>query len=190
VGVRAGGETVLAGAVVLTADGSAASALSGLPLARPGLGVTTIYLAGDAPLLAERKLLLNAEPEGFVNYAVQISCAAPEYAPPGEHLFCATVIGVRPDEDAEVERRVRAELAAWFGQSAVAAQRLLSISRVEYAQFEQPAGFEGRRPRVRTEIAGLYLGGEVARSSSINGAMEAGEGAARAVIDDLQAPAT
>lgn len=186
VGVRCGTESLRADAVVLATDGPSAAALSGLPLPRSGLGVTTLYLAGPEPLLEEKKILLNAAADGFINEAVQISNVAPDYAPPGEHLLSLTVLGVRPEDDAEVERRARVELATWFGDAATARQRLLALSRIPFAQFEQPQGFVATLPPVRTEIPGLYDGGEATRSSSINGAMEAGEAAARAVIEDLQ----
>lgn len=188
VGVRAGGEEIAADAVILATDSPAAAELTGLPLPRAGLGVTTLYFAGEQPLTRERRLLLNAAPDAFVNEVVQISNVAPEYAPPGQHLLSVTVLGARPEPDAEVEARVRAELARWFGERALAQQRLLSLSRIAFGQFPQPAGFAETLPQVRSGVPGLYLGGEFTRASSINGAMEAGEAAARAALADLAAP--
>ncbi len=185
-GVRTGGEDVPADAVILAADGPNAAALSGLDLPRSGLGVTTVYFAGPEPLAIHKKVILNGGASGYINQAVQISNVAPEYAPPGEHLLSVTVLGVNSDSDNEIEQRVRSELSAWFGPEAVDRQRLLSLSRIAFGQFEQPAGFAASLPSVRTGIAGLYNGGESTRASSINGAMEAGEAAALAVLDDLK----
>ena len=185
VGVRAGGEAIDAQAVIVAADGPEAARLTGLPLPTEGVGVTTLYFAGSEPLTDEKRVLLNAAPEPFVNEAVQISNIAPQYAPPGEHLLAVTVLGVRPEPDEVVERLARTELSRWFGETAIAAQRLLSLSRIGFAQFSQPDGFVADLPAARTSTPGLYLGGEYTRASSINGAMEAGEAAARAVLDDF-----
>jgi phytoene dehydrogenase-like protein len=185
VGVRANGEAIDAQAVIVAADGPEAERLTGVALPSEGVGVTTLYFAGQEPLTDERRVLLNAAPEPFVNEAVQISNVAPEYAPPGEHLLAVTVLGVRTEPDEVVERRARAELSRWFGEEALTAQRLISLSRIAYAQFPQPDGFAASLPPARGATPGLYLGGEYTRASSINGAMEAGEAAARAVLEDL-----
>lgn len=185
-GVRVGGETIAADAVILAADGPAAAALAGLSsLPRAGLGVTTLYFAGARPVTEDRRLLLNADPEGCINEAVQISNIAPAYAPPGEHLLAVTALGVRDEPDEQLEALVRSELAGWFGDEVVAAQRLLSLSRIAFGQFAQPAGFVQRLAPVRSGVPGLYYGGEASRASSINGAMEAGEAAAQAALEDL-----
>jgi phytoene dehydrogenase-like protein len=186
VGVRAAGTETRADAVIVCAEGPAAARLADLPVPVEGAGVTTLYFAGTSPVTGEKRLFLNAAPTAYVNEAVQISNVAPEYAPPGEHLLSATVLGVRGEEDAEVERRARAELAGWFGDGVMAAQRLISLSRIRFGQFPQPAGFTVSLPPVRTGVAGLYNGGEAARASSINGAMEAGEAAALAALEDVK----
>jgi phytoene dehydrogenase-like protein len=171
--------------VILAADGPSAAALSGLPLPRRGNGVTTLCFAGSQPLTDERRLLLNADPEGTINEAVQISNVAPQYAPPGEHLLSVSVLGDRAEPDADLEAKVRTELSGWFGDDAVSRQRLLSLARIAFGQFSQPAGFVQHLPPPRGGQPGLYHGGEYARASSINGAIEAGEAAARAVLEDL-----
>jgi predicted NAD/FAD-dependent oxidoreductase len=66
----------------------------------------------------------------------------------------------------------------------MARQRLLTVMRIPFGQFAQPADFVAARPSVRTGVKGLYLGGEITRASSINGAIEAGEAAALAVLED------
>ncbi len=183
-GVRAAGEEFHADAVILAADGPTAARLTGEALPAEGNGVTTLYFAGPRPVTEERRLLLNADPEGTINEAVQISNVSSQYAPPGEHLLSVTLLGDRPEPDSDLEAKVRTELSGWFGDDAVAQQRLLSLSRIAFGQFPQPAGFAERLPPVRAARRGLYHGGEYTRASSINGAMEAGEAAARAVLED------
>lgn len=185
VGVRAGGEELHADAVILAVDSPAAAALSGAALPTDGNGVTTLAFAGSRPVTEEQRLLLNADPEGTINELVQISNVAPQYAPPGEHLLSVTILGNRAEPDAELEAKARTELSGWFGDDAIARQRLISLSRIAFGQFPQPAGFAERLPPVRGALPGLYHGGEYTRASSINGAMEAGEAAARTALQDL-----
>src|SRR5689334_799896 len=60
---------------------------------------------------------------------------------PGEHLLSVTVLGDRREADADLEAKARTELSGWFGDDAIAHQRLLSLSRIAFGQFPQPAGF-------------------------------------------------
>jgi phytoene dehydrogenase-like protein len=184
-GVRAAGEAIDAEAIIVAAPAPEATELTGAVLPDQGVGVTTLYFAGPEPLTDEKRVLLNAAPEPFINEAVQISNIAPEYAPPGEHLLSVTVLGARNEPEAVLEALARRDLARWFGEPALARQRLLLLSRIPFAQFSQPAGFAARLPASRTNTRGLYLGGEFTRASSINGAMEAGEAAAQALLDDI-----
>ncbi|MHB8577084.1 MAG: protoporphyrinogen/coproporphyrinogen oxidase [Dehalococcoidia bacterium] len=182
-GVRVGGELVEAAAVILAADGPSAETLSGLPLPSRGAGGMTLWFAGSEPLLPDKKVLLNAAADAFVNEAVQITNIAPDYAPPGDQLLAASIVGHLDGDD--VEGRARADLTRWFGEEAVARQRLIGQYRISYGQFLQPPGFATALAPVRSGVPGLYNGGEAARASSINGAMEAGEAAALAVLEDL-----
>jgi hypothetical protein len=173
-------------AVVVATDAPVAVRLTGAGLRTEGLGVTTLYFAGSEPLLLDRKVWLNAAPHGLLNEAVQISNVSTDYVPPGQHLLLATVLGTRSEvDDAELETRVREELSVWCGADAVAGQRLISLSRVAYAQAAQPMGFQQELPPQRTKTTGLYLAGEFTRSSSMNGAMEAGEAVARLLLEDF-----
>ena len=183
-GVRVAQEDVLADAVVLAADAPATGRLCGLPMPEDAAGVTTLHFAGAQPLLQSKKLLANAASDASIDTAVQITNIAPEYAPPGDHLLTVTMLGVPEQADGALEALARTDLARWFGVDAVDGQRLLSVSRIAFGQFRQPAGFAATLPATRAATPGLYIGGEVTRSSSINGAMEAGEAAALAVLED------
>ena len=185
-GVRSGGEETLADGVIVCAEAPAAARLTQLPQLADAVGVTTAYFAGSMAVTEEKRLFLNGSPTGLVSQALQISNVAPEYAPPGEHLLSVTVLGARSESDADVEARARADLAGWFGDAVMSAQRLISLSRISFGQFPQPPGFAATLPPVRSGVARLYNGGEATRASSINGAMEAGEAAAQAALDDLR----
>src|SRR5205807_285988 len=75
--------------------------------------------------------------------------------------------------------RCRDELAPWFPGKNVARLRHLATYRLRFAQFRQPPGIFAALPASETPTAGLFLAGEYTHSSSINGAMESGERAAK-----------
>ena len=182
-GVQAGGQTIPARAVILATDAwSAAPLRPQTPDVRP-LGCTTIYFAGDRPLYTERKIVLNADADGFLAYCAQVTNVAPSYAPTGQHLLGCVTIGADALSDAVLEERSRRELEAWFGTGARRLRRL-AIYRLPRAQFAQPPGWHKHRPGTRTETPGLYLAGDYTQSSSIHGALQSGDVAARMLLED------
>lgn len=185
VGVRTAQGEVPASRVVIATESNTAARLTGLDLPGVPLASTAVYFASDRPLVGHKKLLLNPATDAYINNAVQLSNIAPEYAPPGRHLFSCTILGASDDDDDTVVDRSRKELVSWFGQEA-AAERLtaLDVVRVPFSQFAQPPNIHERLPRNRTAIPGLYLAGEYTEDSSINGAMRSGEAAAGAVLGD------
>ena len=54
---------------------------------------------------------------------------------------------------------------------------------IEFAQFVQPPGFYRKRPATDAPDGPVYLAGEYTAWSSIQGAIESGRAAARAVLD-------
>lgn len=186
VGVRTDNAELRASRVVVATDSRSAAVLTGLDLPSERLASTVIYFGSDAPLVGHKKILLNPAPNAFINNAVQISNIAPEYAPPGKHLFACTVLGDPGIADEAVIARCRAELADWFGAARTGPARLtaLDVIRVPFSQFVQPPGVHDTLPRNRTATPGLYLAGEFTEDSSINGSIRSGEGAAGAVLSD------
>jgi phytoene dehydrogenase-like protein len=185
-GVRLeGGEEIQAEAVVVASEAPAAARLTGLPLPREGKGCTCLYFAGEERLYKEPALLLNCEPDAYVQHAVLLSNVAPQYAPQGRHLLSVTVLDGHERDDERLARRALEEMAAWFPGHDLSRWRLLAVYRIPFAQFAQPPGIFQRLPDVRTAQAGLYLAGEYTHSSSIQGALSSGAQAARAIIEDL-----
>lgn len=186
IGVRTDSTEIRASRVVVATDSRAAAVLTGLDLPSERLASTVIYFGSDLPLVGHKKILLNPAPNAFINNAVQISNIAPDYAPPGKHLFACTVLGDPDLADDAVIARCRTELADWFGAERTAPARLtaLDVIRVPFSQFVQSPGIHDRLPRNRTATSGLYLAGEYTEDSSINGSIRSGEGAAGAVLSD------
>ena len=181
------GETIDADAVVLAVPAPAAAHLAGLPAPEGALGKATIYFAGDKALNDSKKLVLNADPDAFVNDAQQISNVAPTYAPLGRHLLGATVLGDPEMDDTQLCNAAMDDLHAMYAGDREAVRALasyapLKVYRIPYSQFPQPPGVYGTLPGVTTDQPGLYVAGEWTESSSINGAMTSGENCAAAVM--------
>jgi phytoene dehydrogenase-like protein len=189
VGVE-GGESVRTRAVVVATDGPEAAKLLGGEVPDPGSnGAVTLYYAADRPPVPEPILLLDGEGDGPVNHAAVVSNASPAYAPPGRALIAASVVGVPPDDDAELDRKARAQLAGWFGPD-VLRWRLLRAYRIPHALPDQTAGKLDPWQRPVRLRPGLYVCGDHRDNGSIDGAMTSGFRAAQAVMEDLHANRT
>jgi len=182
----AGGETLAARAVVVATDAITAARLLGQERPKPPRSVTCLYFAAAASPLKEPILVLNAEPDGPVNNLAVMSDVAPTYAPAGQALISASVLGDPADADIELIANVRGQLSNWFGD-AVAGWTHLRTDRIRYALPDQtaPALDPARRP-VRVS-PGLYVCGDHRDDASINGALHSGWRAAQAVAEELHA---
>jgi phytoene dehydrogenase-like protein len=181
-----GGEEMQGDAVVVATDAPSAAALTGLELPTEGLSAACIYFASTEKLYDGAMLLLNANPDPFVNHAVQISNLSAAYAPKGQHLLSATVLGAPEMNDADLVARCRVDMAAWFPGKDLAKLRQVGLYRIKFAQLRQPPGVFSTLPPNATPTAGLFLAGEYTESSSIDGAIRSGALAAQAVIRALQ----
>ncbi|MFN3596320.1 MAG: FAD-dependent oxidoreductase [Rubricoccaceae bacterium] len=175
-------EAVRARAVVVATDGPEAAYLL------PGLGppasrsTLCLYWAAEAPPLEDPLLLLDGEGRGPVNNAQVLTNVAPTYAPAGQALVSATIVGNPAQSDAEAERSARAHLRSWFGPQ-TDAWRFLRAYRILHAL---PAQLSLEPPERALRLGeGRYVAGDHRRNGSINGALVAGRHAAEAVLADL-----
>jgi len=181
----ADGSTVSAPVIVIAVDGSEAARLAGSLL--PELawrGSTTVYYATEQAPMTEPILHLDGTGTGPVNSVVALSLAAPEYAPPGQTLLSAAVIGVPEEKDEELDRKIRAQFREWFGPS-VANWRRLRIDRIRQALPDQSAGRLDPWQRPVRLRPGLYVCGDHRDQGSIDGAMTSGFRTAQTVMHDL-----
>jgi phytoene dehydrogenase-like protein len=187
--VRVGGATVDADAVVVATDPRTArelTAVASIPTrARPS---TTQYyrLPAGTDLRTKRRILLNAE-SGRPNAVVPLSDVAPEYAPDDAELLNATFLGEEPlsMDDAALAEATREALASWYPERSFGGLEPLATDRIEFAQFDQPPGIHDTLPDARAPDGRVYLAGDYTRWSAIQGALESGRDAARAVEADL-----
>jgi phytoene dehydrogenase-like protein len=179
-GVRVGGEFIATSAVVIATDAqNARRFLPTLPLVRHN-ATTCLSFAAERDPVGAPLLVLDAEGGGPVNHVCVPSAVAPSYAPAGQALVSASVIGVASASDAELARAARTQLRGWFGAE-VDAWRLLRVERIAHALPEQLAG--ALQPVEREVRFGprLFVCGDHRDMGSLHGALRSGRRAAEAV---------
>lgn len=182
-GVRlTNGEVIRAESIVVATESPQAVKLTGLPLPTEGMSSMCLYFVGDQRLYPQRKILLNTNPDAYVNNAVLLTNSAPTYAPPRKHLLSVTVLNPIESDDELVACRCLAEMARWFLEYDMSGWKFLAAYRIPFSQFSQKPGIFEHLPANTTPIEGLYLAGEYTQSSSIHGAMHSGEYAAKAIL--------
>ncbi len=169
-------------AVIIATDAPNAQRLLNRELPSDAVGVTCLYFTTTESLYNGSRLLLNANPDAFVNNAVQISNISPAYAPKGQHLLSVTVLGTPELSDTDLVARCRDDMASWFPGKDLAKLRHLATYRIRFAQFRQPPDIFSQLPSSGGEVGGLFLAGEYTSSSSIHGAMLSGERAANETL--------
>jgi phytoene dehydrogenase-like protein len=182
-----GGHEVTAAAVVVATNVQQAAALTEAPAAPAARSVACVYFATPRAPYRRPILALDGEGTGPVLNLTVPSRVAPGYAPPGQELVSATVVGAPTASDQALEDQVRRQLSDWFGAAEVGTWRALRTYRIPWAQFDQsPGASEAGRRNVRLG-RGLYVCGDHVENASINGALVAGRRAAEAVLEDLAA---
>jgi phytoene dehydrogenase-like protein len=175
------GERVAAAAVVIATEAPEAARL--LPdLHPPGSHDTAcLYYAAPKAPIPQALLVLNGEGSGPVDNLCVPSAVSPTYAPAGQALISATVVGAADADEKSLEIEVRRHLTSWFG-IAVADWRHLRTYRIPLAlparKSLEPAALPVRRR------PGLYLCGDHRETPSLQGAMASGRRAAEAVSED------
>lgn len=186
-GIRIDTQEYRAAAVVVATDPWAARALTGIAaIPETPVGCVTVYLASERDPGIGRRLVIDGTGRSRVNSIAPLSAAQPTYAPPGQHLIAAVMLGreaLAADDDtvaawaqADASRMLGAPAGAW---------RVVQSVRTPHALYAQPPGSHRRLPDVVTGTPGLFLASDATVDASINGAMLSGEAAARAVRASL-----
>lgn len=158
------------------------------------LGTTALWYStgGPAPI-DDPVLTLNGEgrPDGPVNHVAFLSNASRDYAPPGDGLACASVIGVVDGDDAALDGAARAQLGRWY-PGGTDRWTLLRVDRVRRALPDArvtPGVADGGvppTPRPPRAAPGVLVCGDHWSNGSIDGALRSGRLAAEAVLSDLR----
>lgn len=188
-GVRlADGSEMKADAVVLSVPAPEAARLSGHKMPDGRTSTVNFYWEGPRPLYRDNKIVLNANPYPIIDSLVQITNAAPSYAPPGRHLLSASYVGEVPEGDDEtLFRLAEADIRLMFrgdleALAALDEYRPLRLYRIPYGQFAQPPGIHPHLPDNISGTRGLFFAAEFTEASSQNAAMISGERAAQVIL--------
>ena len=182
-GVQAAGEELPATAVVVATDPPSAALLTGnSTIPTTSVGCVTVYLASDEDAGVGTYLTLDGTGKQPVNHIAPLSTVQPDYAPSGQHLVAAVLVGeewLGQDADS-VGETARQSVATMLGQDA-ASWRVIDVVQVDYCFYQQSPGIHRRLPDATTGVQGLYLASDATVDASVNGAIMSGEDAAHAV---------
>ncbi|MBW8807014.1 MAG: FAD-dependent oxidoreductase [Catenulisporales bacterium] len=182
-GVVTADEVLRSSAVVVATD--PATAVELLPgLQEPQLrSVTTFHHAAVlAPPRGEPAVLIDADPHSPVSRTAPVSHAAPNRSPDHRTLVSTNVVGHTGTRTSELEAAVRARLGELY-RAEDDRWECVAVHHCPHATPAMTAPHNFRRP-VRL-IHGLYVCGDHRGTASIDGALESGRRAARAVLADL-----
>ncbi len=179
----ASGEALPVAAVVVATDAAAVPGLVPSASAPDWKGTVQIAWAAQTAPTDKAILMLDGDGRGPVNNAQVMSNVAPGYAPAGQALVTASVLGTPTMDDEALDATARAQLRGWFGPQ-VDAWRRLDVCRIPHALPDLPGLEPPERPlHVRDA---LFMAGDWLRNGSIDGALVAGRHAAEAVTEALR----
>jgi predicted NAD/FAD-dependent oxidoreductase len=124
-------------------------------------------------------LVLSGEPDPIINNLAVLSDVCPGYAPAGQSLIAATVVGNPILDETTLRQRAVAELRGWYGAQ-VDAWRHQRTYRIAEALPTQPPPLSPTDDLRYAE--GLVVCGDWRTHASIQGAMESGRRAAEIVL--------
>jgi len=182
--VLASGEEIPARAVVLATDGRETACLLGEDKPFATVDCCCLYFATAQPPMAEPILVLDGENEGPVTNLAVVSNVSPSYAPPGQALIQATVVGNPAISDQDLEAQSRAQLTRWFGPG-VGDWRLLRIYRIARALPDQTPPTADPLSQPVHLRPWLVVCGEYLSLSSIHWATVSGRRAGEAIVREL-----
>jgi phytoene dehydrogenase-like protein len=175
------GEALRASSIVVATEGPEACHLLGYSHNVNSRSVSVLYFVAKAPPLDEPILVINGGSRGPVNNVCVPNLVQPTYAPKGNWLVSATVIGWPTSDDKILVNIVRNQLRRWYGHVALE-WRLLRVYRILHAQ---PVTYPMEWQQPQRVSDGLYVCGDHRATPSIQGAMESGRLAAEALLKDL-----
>lgn len=181
------GEIIKAAHIVMATSEDMAVRLlphSGPTKVPPSRSLTCMYFATDQQLPQDAILCLDGTGRGPVNHACIMSNVSPDYAPPGQKLICASILGA--PSSGELENVVKEQMCSWFGPGAHH-WRHLRTYQIRNAQPETRQLHVGDQIPSPVVGPGLYRCGDYCEDVSINGALLSGDRAGRAIIESMGA---
>jgi phytoene dehydrogenase-like protein len=175
----AGGHTISAKAIIVAAEGPAASQLLGLPEV-PSKAAGCVYFSAPTPPVDGAYVILDGHGQGPVYNVAVMSLVSPHYAPAGKHLIAAALPGVI---DGDLEDIARKQLRSWWGAQ-VDEWAHLRTYKIPHGQPGQDPPFS---PKQNLSLGdGLYVCGDHRDTASIQGAMYSGRRCAEMVAEQVR----
>lgn len=113
------GETIKADKIVIATDALVAAKLLNKKYVTPFNSTDCVYFSTDRPLSISGKsyLIINANADELIDHLVVLSDIAPMYAPAGKTLISVSVVGKNDLSEADLSKKIEAELTQWFGEN-------------------------------------------------------------------------
>ena len=165
------GTVMAADAVIVAVSGEHAHTLVPSVQKNAMRSTTTWWYSAPEPLNTGSTLVVDQSIATVVN-SVEMTAAAPSYAPEGQVLVAASSNGLHPS--VEAERAVRQRLSE-LHRTATTAWELISMSLIPNALPRSLPPFESR---MTIEFDGVIVAGDHVATPSTQGAMASGERAA------------
>ena len=179
----ASGERVTGHSVILAVEEpAAAKLLPEIPAPQSQRSVYCVYFRCSTPPVNEPMLVLNGTGSGPVNNLCVPSLVSPDYAPEGQQVVSATVLGEHSDRSTSLETQVVAQMRNWFGKS-VEKWRHLRTYAIRYALPDQSPGQQDERGETARLREHLIVCGDFREHGSIQGAMQSGRRAAELLVE-------
>ena len=153
------------------------------PKPPPMRSSTTLYFATDKAVTTEPIIYLDGDLVGPVNHACVMSNVSRDYAPPGQHLIAASVLG--SPSSAQLVEVVREQMRSWYGNT-VDHWRHLRTYQIRHALSDARMKAVGTPLSIKV-AEGIFRCGDYCEDVSINGAIISGRKTAQAVIEHLAA---
>lgn len=181
----ASGELLRARAIIVATDARHAAVLVPGTRTPAWNSCATLYYAAPTSPVDGPLLVLNGDGgRGPVNHICVPSEVSASYAPPGQALISATVVGQANQDDGVLDRDARAQMSRWFGADRVTTWRLLRVARVPYSLPRSVPHPDAVAGAVRLG-ENVYACGDYLESPSINGALRSGRRAAETWLADI-----
>jgi len=145
---------------------------------------THLHFIADSNPIDKPLIALNTNPQRLSNNICTINQVAKGYGSGDKFLLSISVVGTTSMSSAELEKSVKKELEASFG-NATQAWKLLHIRKVDYALPSQKKVQHQIAPEQYKIRKGLLGCGDYQSNGSINAAMRAGREVAETLIGEL-----
>jgi protoporphyrinogen oxidase len=175
-----GGERLAASAVVVAADGTAASTLLPQTGPSPAFCTTTcVYFAAPVSPLSRPMLVINPKDEDLIHNLCVPTDIAPTYSSDGRALISVSTQGQHALSREELLTGILQELKEWFGDVVEEWQHLATYM-LPQALPQYQANQTGLLPLQLSDR--LYRCGDYTAYPSLNGAMQTGREVAEKLI--------